>query len=304
MLIANPYAGTVSAWGKEVLVKALQADFKLDVVDTTSRNHATGLAREAAERDFDAVLAFGGDGTINEVAQGLIGSRTALGILPGGSTNVMARAIGIPTNPVEATAYLARRLRNTAARRINVGKLTFGATGAERYFLFSAGIGLDAEVVRRIENSPKPRPGRHDWLWVRHALQAAWSGYRGEAAMVSVTAEGEEPDRVLLAVCCNGRPFTYFKNTPVEVCPEANLDGGLDVLGIRRIRAATMPRVAWALLASHSHVRWKSVYYRHNLQGLSVVADRPLPVQVDGDYIGEHTEARLDLVPAALDLLG
>lgn len=302
MLIANPYAGTVSEWGKEVLVKALHADFKLEVADTTGRDHATELAREAADRDFDAVVAFGGDGTINEVAQGVIGSRTALGILPGGSTNVMARATGVPTNPVDATAYLGRRLRSASARRINLGRLTL-AGGRKRHFLFAAGVGLDAEVVRRVERSTKPRAGRHDWLWVRHALQAAWSNYRGRDPMLSVAADGEGAEKAMLAVCCNGRPLTYFKNTPVEACPEARLDGGLDVIGLRRIRAATIPRVTWSLLVSHSHLKWRNVVYRHDVDGIDVRADHPLPVQVDGDYIGDYDEVRIDLVRAGLDLL-
>jgi diacylglycerol kinase family enzyme len=303
MLVANPYAGSVSEWGKEVLIKALRADFKLEVAETTSRDHASELARDAADRDFDAVLAFGGDGTINEVAQGLIGSRTALGILPGGSTNVMARATGIPMHPVDATAYLAHRLASRSTRRINVGRLTFTATGAERHFLFSGGVGLDAEVVRRVERSAKPRAGKHDWLFLRHALQAAWSGYRRRDPSVAIAADGEEEERVVLAVCCNGRPFTYFRHRPVEVCPEARLDGGLDVYGIKKIGTHTIGRVAWALLVSHAHIGWKEAYYRHDRTGFSVRCDEPLPVQVDGDYIGEYGELRIDLVPRALDLL-
>jgi diacylglycerol kinase family enzyme len=303
MLIANPYAGTVSQWGKEVLVKALHADFKLEVADTTARDHATELARDAADRDFDAVLAFGGDGTVNEVAEGIVGTRTALGILPGGSTNVMARATGIPTNPVDATGYLARRLRAGSARRINIGKLTFPATGTTRHFLFAAGIGLDAEVVRRVERSPKPRPGRHDWLWVRHALQAAWTGYRGRDPLLSLSADGADAEKVMLAICCNGRPLTYFKNVPVEACPEARLDGGLDVIGLRRIRTATIPRVAWSLLVSHTHVRWRNTFYRHDAHTVDIDAERPLPVQVDGDYIGEHAKVHIELVHRGLDLL-
>ncbi len=145
MLVSNLHAGSVSPRTKEVIVKALQADFKVEAVDTARRDHAADLARDAVQRGFDAVLAFGGDGTINETAQGLAETDVALGILPGGSTNVIARALGIPPNPVDATAFVASRLRTGQRRQINIGRID------SRYFLFSAGMGLDAEVVRRVE---------------------------------------------------------------------------------------------------------------------------------------------------------
>jgi diacylglycerol kinase family enzyme len=112
LLIANAQAGSVSARTKEVIIKALSADFKLEVVDTEARDHATELARDAVGRGFDAVLVFGGDGTMNEAAQAVVGSEVALGILPGGSTNVMARSLGVPRDPVEATALDASRIRS------------------------------------------------------------------------------------------------------------------------------------------------------------------------------------------------
>src|SRR5687767_9659908 len=105
MLISNARAGSVSTRTKEVIAKALSADFKLDVVDTQSRGHASDLAKEAVDLGFDAILAFGGDGTINEVAQDMVSTDIALGIIPGGSTNVMARSLGIPIDPVDATAF-------------------------------------------------------------------------------------------------------------------------------------------------------------------------------------------------------
>ena len=134
LLISNERAGSVSARTKEVITKALQADFKLEAVDTTGRDHATELAQDAVDRGFDAVLVFGGDGTVNEAAQGVVATDVALGILPGGSTNVMARSLGIPRDPVEATAYMASRLRSDTYRRVGVGRVN------ARYFLFSAGM--------------------------------------------------------------------------------------------------------------------------------------------------------------------
>jgi diacylglycerol kinase family enzyme len=296
LFISNTYAGSVSAGAKEVIVKALQADFKLEVVETTARDHASELALDAVDRGFHAVLVFGGDGTINEAAQGLVASDVALGILPGGSTNVMARSLGIPRDPVEATAFGAERLRSGTTRRIHVGQL------GHRYFLFSAGMGLDAEVVKRVEMDPVAKRERGEWSFFTNALKAAFTQYRGMDPSITLTVEGTEPARVVLAVCCNGRPFTYFKQFQVDALPQARLDGGLDFLGLMRIRSVTIPHIAWSFFVSRSHPRWRSSVYHHDVTTGSMVADRPMPVQVDGDYIGELTEARIELVRDALSI--
>ena len=296
LLISNAYAGGVSSRKKEVIAKALAADCKLDVVDTASRNHASDLSVEAIDRGFDAVVVFGGDGTVNEVAQGLVGTDVGLGILPGGSTNVMARSMGVPLDPVDATAFLGARLASNSRRRINVGRMN------QRYFLFSAGMGLDAEVVRRVEADPDKKRKWGEWWFVVNALKAAVTQYRGSEPTITLEVEGSESSRVVLALCCNGRPFTYFKRFPVDPCPYASLDGGLDLLGFTKIHAATIPRVIWSLFVSRSHPRWRNVRYHHDVPSARAVADGPMPVQVDGDYIGEMSEGALALVPDALDL--
>ncbi|HJR45556.1 MAG TPA: diacylglycerol kinase family protein [Actinomycetota bacterium] len=296
-LVSNAYAGSVSLRTKEVIVKALQADFKLEVADTESRAHATELARDAVDRGFDAVVAFGGDGTINEAAQGLAGTDVALGFIPGGSTNVVARSLGVPRDPVEATAFVASHLRSGTMRTINLGRMN------ERYFLFCAGVGLDAEVVKRVEADPEAKRRRGEWFFLSNALKAGFTQYRNADPAITVEIPGREPRRSVLAVCCNGRPFTYFKKMPVDVCPEARLDAGLDVFALERIRTGTIPRIAWALLVSRSHVGWRNSLYAHDLQEATIRCDYPLPVQVDGDYLGELDEVQLTLVPAALRLL-
>jgi diacylglycerol kinase family enzyme len=297
LLISNARAGSVSARTKEVIVKALSADFKLEVADTEARNHATELARDAVDRDFDAVLVFGGDGTINEAAQPLVGSDIALGILPGGSTNVMARSLGIPLDPVEATAFLGSHLRTGTKRRVNVGRAN------ERYFLFSAGMGLDAEVVKRVEADPDAKAKRGEMFFVSNALSVGFKQYRGADPMITLEVEGAEPARVLLAVCCNARPFTYFSKFPVDVCPTASLDRGLALFALSKIRTATIPRIVWGVFVSRSHTHWRISRYHDDLRALSLTADHPLPMQVDGDYVGEWDAARLVLVEDGLDLV-
>ena len=297
MLIANPRAGSVSRLKKEVIVKALAADFKLEVEDTEAREHATEIAEDAVDRDFDAVVALGGDGTINEVAQPLVGTEVALGVLPGGSTNVMARALGIPLDPVEATAFLSDHLRTQRRRRIGVGCMN------ERYFLFSCGIGLDAEVVRRVEETAARSGRKSQWTFVRHALAAASTEYRTNDQWLSVQVEEEEPFRGVLGIVCNGWPFTYFKRFPVDACPQASLDGALDLLVLRNVRTLTIPHIIWSLFVSRSHIGWRKARYFHDLKRVRWETDEPHPAQVDGDHIGLAAVADIVHRPDALDLL-
>lgn len=297
LFVSNPRAGSVSSRVKQVIVKALEADFKLEVAETTAPNHAGDLARDAVDRDFEAVIAFGGDGTINETAQGLIGTDVALAILPGGSTNVMARALGVPRDPVEATAFVASHLRSSTSIRINAAKLN------DRFFLFNAGMGLDAETVRRVESDQEGKRQNHEKLFVRNAFKAGLTRYRGIEPMISMTAPGAEPVDVVTAIACNGAPFTYYKGWPVDVCPGARLDGGLDVFGIRRLRARMVPRLVYSLFVSRSHIHWRAGSYHHDIESVSLEASKPMPVQLDGDYIGELDRADIRLVREALILL-
>jgi diacylglycerol kinase family enzyme len=304
MLIANPRAGSVSARVRDVIVRALQADFKLEHHTTARRDHAMELSADAVDRDLDAVLAFGGDGTINEVAQPLVGTGVALGILPGGSTNVMARSLGMPTDPVEATAFVAEHLRNDTRRRIGVGSLAVpGGQDEPRYFLFSAGIGLDAEVVKRVEAHQARTGAKGEWTFIRHALAAGVTEYRGADPWLTVEAPAEEPYRAVLAICCNAWPFTYLGSRPVNACPEARLEKRLDLIAFGRIRGPMIPGIIRSVLSKGRHARWKHTHYWHDVPQLRLTADAPKPLQVDGDYIGEWTDVELRHERDALDLL-
>src|SRR5918998_4384989 len=144
LILGNPYAPTVSARLKNLVVYALQGRYAVEAVDTQRRNHATELCREAADEGYDVVVAFGGDGTVNEVANGLAGRDTPLTVLPGGSTNVYCRVLGIPEDVVDATEHLLRMADEFEPRRVDIGR----ADG--RAFVSSSGVGLDASVVARV----------------------------------------------------------------------------------------------------------------------------------------------------------
>lgn len=280
-----------------MIIKALSADFKLDVADTQSRGHASDLARDAVSDGVEAIFAFGGDGTINEVAQDLVETDIALGILPGGSTNVMARSLGIPSNPVDATAFAASHLLSGTRQRINVGRI-----GA-RYFLFSCGMGLDAEVVRRVEADPEGKRNHAHMTFLRHALDVGFTRYRGADPTITMEAGNAPPEKVLFVIVCNARPFSYFGRFPVDACPAATLEKGLDFLGMTRIHASTIPRIAWAVFVSRAHVRWRNSRYITDVGHGSLRSTEPMPVQVDGDFIGEVDRAMIRMIPNSLDLL-
>jgi diacylglycerol kinase family enzyme len=201
--------------------------------------------------------------------------------------------------PVDATALVAPRLRSGTRRRINVGRIR------DRHFLFCAGMGLDADVVRHTEAQPDKKRRWGKWMFLKDALRLAATEYRGAAPAVTMKVEGQggEPDKVLTAVFANARPFTYFGPFPVDACPQAHLDERLDALGITKIRLGSIPRLAWALLASRRHVRWRTVRHHHDVARIRLLSDHPMPVQADGDFIGDYDEALVEHVPAALDLL-
>src|SRR5438309_1410937 len=138
LVIVNPYATTVSARLKNLVVYALQGRYSVEAVDTEAREHATQICREAASEGYDVVVAFGGDGTVNEAANGLIGADTPLTCLPGGATNVYCRTLGIPQDVVDATEHLLRMADEFVPRRVDTGIVN------GRHFVFSSGIGLDA----------------------------------------------------------------------------------------------------------------------------------------------------------------
>jgi diacylglycerol kinase family enzyme len=296
VLIANPKAGGMGSGLVDQAAAALVGDFSLEVSETSGRDAGTRLAHEALAGGADAVAVLGGDGTVNEVAQALVNSDAALGIIPAGTTNVMARAIGIPEDVTEASRYLAARIDANSRTRINVGRIE------DRYFLFGAGMGLDAEVIRLVEERPDRKQKFGHFFFLKEALATA-RRHRGAEPTIAMTVDGGRQEMVLLALIANAGPFTYFGSRPLHVFPYVRLHEGLDAFGLSRLGRGTVPRLAWAFFVSRSHVRWSNSSYFHDVQTVELRAGSHLPVEVDGDYIGEWDHVTISLVPHALDLL-
>jgi diacylglycerol kinase family enzyme len=306
LLIVNPYATTVSNRLKNLVVYALQGRFEVETVDTEAQNHATEIGREVRDHGYDVVVAFGGDGTLNEVANGLAGTDVPVSVLPGGSTNVVARTLGIPNDVVDATEHLLALADEWAPRRIDLG------AAGERRFVFSCGAGIDATVVRRVDAHPrlKSRAGPYYFTWA--AISAFYRQYMLNPVRLRVEVDGETTEGVT-ALAQNSDPFTYFASRPIRVCEGVAIDDGTLSLGVlKRAAVRDMPTLIPRLFsearpaARHRRVEHFEGVHAAAIASTSETKDgvsRPFPVQVDGDYIGERTQLDLRIEPGALTIV-
>lgn len=298
LVVVNPYATTVSDRLKGLVVHALNGRYEVDAVDTQRRDHATDLCLEAAHNGYDVVVAFGGDGTLNEAANGLAGSDTPLTCLPGGATNVLCRMLGIPNDIVDATEHLLRIADRWQPRRLDLAKVN------DRHFTFSAGLGLDAAVVERVAARPRLKARWREWYFAYAGASTFLRRYVVNPPRLRVRAGGEEVDGVT-AIVQNGDPFSFFGPRPLHVCDGGELDdGGLGAVLLRRASPVDMPTVLARLFgpAKLKVTGHRRVSSWAGLEGLEIssIDDRPVHLQVDGDHIGEVTEARFSITPGGL----
>jgi diacylglycerol kinase family enzyme len=302
LLVVNPKATATSTRERDVLARALGSDLKVDVAVTESRGHASTLARQAAESGLDVVVVLGGDGTVNEVVNGLLAHGPGpdvpiLGVVPGGSTNVFSRALGVPRRPVEATSALLESLRLGRSRRIGLGRVD------DRWFTFTAGLGIDADAVRRVEAARHSGRNASPSRYVRATLRA-YLAMDHRHPLLTLERPGEEPvDHLYLAIVGNTTPWTYFRSHPIALTPGASFDTGLDVMAMRRVRPLGMAWSASGMLTG-AGVRGRSHLTLTDLSEFTLRADAPLPLQVDGDWLGERTQVDLRSVPGALRVVG
>jgi len=301
LLLVNTSASSVTARGRVVIQKALSADHDVHVAETSRRGHATRLALGAVADGVDVVVVLGGDGTLNEAANGLAGSATALGVLPGGSTNVFARTIGLANDPIEATGQLLAALARPSSIR-NIGLASLNG----RYFLFNAGVGFDAAVIAQVERwSGLKRWAGHPLFVV--AGFATWSRHydRSRPRLAVAFADGSAIDDGYFVLALNSDPYTFLGDRPLHIAPEATLDRGVALLTFRTMAFAPFLRVIFAALGVGKPVRsHRKVDLRVDLGGFVVRSlGGGLPIQVDGDYLGEVDEAVFAHEPDVLRLV-
>lgn len=263
LLVVNPAATTTSARTRDVLIHALASEMKLEAVTTEYRGHARDLGRRAADSDdIDLVVALGGDGTVNEVVNGLlhkgpdVDSLPSLAVVPGGSTNVFARALGIPNDAVEATGAILDALADRSERTVGLG-LAAGTPGTadeavpERWFTFCAGLGFDAGVLGRVEQKRERGKRSTHPLYVRQVIRQFLEEPHRRKGLITLDVPGRDPVTDLaLSIICNTAPWTYLGNRPMYAAPRASFDTGLDILGLKRLTTPAVARYATQLLTS------------------------------------------------------
>jgi diacylglycerol kinase family enzyme len=304
VLVVNPRATATTLRTRDVLAAALSSDLRVDTFETKGRGHAIELGIQAVETGADIVVALGGDGTVNEVVNGILseGVRPGLpelAVVPGGSTNVFARALGMPASAVEATGQILEALREGRSRRVGLGKAN------ERWFTFCAGLGIDAAAVERVERKrAKGKRSTHS-LYVRSAVNRFYlaTGHRHPSLRLSAPSL-LEPREVYAALVCNTSPWTYFGDRPVRPAPDASFDLGLDVLALTRLTTASTLRMAARFFAKDPHPRSKHALLLHDQAEMVIEAiGEPQPFQVDGDALGSRDKLVLSSVPAALRVI-
>ncbi|RZU32908.1 diacylglycerol/lipid kinase family protein [Blastococcus saxobsidens] len=334
LVVVNPAATTTSAKMRDVLVGALASELKVEVVHTAHRGHARELGARAAADGVDLVISVGGDGTVNEVVNGLLTDGPSpglptLAVVPGGSTNVFSRALGRSRDPVEATAEIIDSLRAGRTRMISLG--TISATGtstaavtgvapgaaeaaaeqdaahdaggwtAPRYFVFAAGFGFDADVIARVE--ARRAQGRRSTgaLYVREATSAFFFGRERRRPAMTMRIPGEQDvDELFLCLISNVSPWTYLGARAVNPTPEASFDSGLDVFALGRTSTVRMLRALRQTMTPEPRFSGRGLHLRHDLAELSLSAHRPQGWQVDGEHLGTATGIRVQDVPNAL----
>jgi diacylglycerol kinase family enzyme len=290
ILIVNPYASAVG----EARVRAVEAELERVARVRTLLTERPGHATELAAAGGDAVVVFSGDGGFNEVLNGAPAG-VPLGFLPGGGANVLSRALGLPRDPVAAATQVAEALASGRRRTISVGRVN------GRRFGFSAGIGLDAELVRRVDalgrRDDGKRPG--DLAFIASAVRlVAQQRLRFEPAL-EVRGRG----RAAFAFVANGDPYTYASSIPIRVAPEARFELGLDLVAPKRIRPATVPQLLRYVLTGRGQASSRELLYGHDLDRIEIACDRPLPLQADGEDLGDVTEAVFEAERSALIVL-
>ena len=315
LLIVNPRATSTTRLRRDVIASALASAVKLEVVETRYRGHATALAASARTDNYGLVLTLGGDGTVNEVVNGILGSPgpttqnlsalppaaelPALAALPGGSGNVFAGALGLPRDPVDATGQVLAALAGQRERTIGLG------AADDRYFTFNSGFGLDAEVVRAVQGIRAHGRQASPSLYVRLAVRQFYSTTDRSRPAIWIELPGGPPHGpVFLGIVSNTAPWTYLGGHEVNANPQARFDTGLDVFAMRSMSSfSTFSALSQMFTTKGRQLHGRSILAFHDQSGIILRSDRPVAFQIDGEYVGERELVQLRSVPRALRVI-
>ena len=300
--MVNAFASSVTARNTVVVQRELSLGNQVEMVETNRRGHATRFAQDAARRGVDVVIGFGGDGTLNEVATGVAGTETALGALPGGSTNVFARTLGTVNDPVVAVKQLAAGIAERRIEPIGLGQVN------GRYFCFHTGVGYDAAVVREVERHAAVKRWLGHPLFIYASLRtwiAEYDRHTPHFAVSGIDADGRpfEVADGYFTIVLNTNPYTYLGNRPLAMSPAATFDRGLVAVTFRTMRATAILASLGGALRGGGVAPSRHLDLRTDLSALTIRDERPFPYQLDGDDMGDTRELRFLHVPDAVRLV-
>jgi diacylglycerol kinase family enzyme len=291
-LVVNPFASRVSEERLAEVRAELERVVELDVLLTEHPGHATELVTGACRDGAEAVVVFSGDGGFNEALNGLEAD-VPIGFLPGGGASVLSRALGLPADPVQAARSVVDALENRRTRRIALGRVN------GRRFAFGAGVGLDAEAVRRVDALGRQPDGKRPGdLAFAAAIVRAIAAHRGH---LEPALEVAGLGRAAFAFVANGSPYTYARGIALPLVPDAEFELGLDVVAPVRLRRRSLVWTAYALLRGHP--RAADVLLGHDLDRIEVVCDVPLPLHADGEDLGDVERAVFEAERDAVSVL-
>ena len=298
LLLVNATASSVTARKRVTIRKLLASQHDVEVAETSRRGHATRLAHAAANDGFDVVAVLAGDGTLNEAADGLLHSNTALAPLPGGSTNVYARTFGYPNGAVDAASTLLASLGRGATKRVGVG------TANRRLFLFNAGIGFDASVIRRVERYGELKRHLSHPLHIAAAFEA-WARKEGTRTNVDIELDtGESIEGARFVIVSKTDPYTYLGRLPLRIAPDSGIDRPLALTAFRNLDAITLLGSAMSAMRKGRFLAHREgVDHRHDLHRLIIRSGEPFAYQVDGDDAGNTEQLDIEYVPDALTVV-
>ncbi len=291
LMIVNPVASRINSAVERTAQRELEDSVTVEVVRTTRPLEAAELAHKGVDEGFEAIIVLGGDGTANEVLNG-IGAEVPIGLLPGGGTSVMARNLGLPPSIPAAARRLGVALREGTERHVRVGRIN------GRRFAFNAGVGLDAEVVRRVDGRERTAKRRRppDVAFARELLKLVARGSFSHPHIMLHT--GGQTERVAFVIAVNLAPWSYIGTLPLDLAPNATADGGLDIVAPRRMYRRDVAGFAQRLLVDHRHARGSGdprVGYWHDVSTVELRCDFPFPAQADGDDLGDVMDVLIDV---------